>query len=425
MSRVKKITLKNGLRILLVSQSSSLATTVLITVAAGSKYETKEINGLSHFLEHMCFKGTEHRPTALDISSELEGLGAENNAFTGQEHTAYYAKGRNESATRLLDVVGDTYLNSVFNPEEIEKERGVIIQEIKMYEDLPNRKIWDVLNLLLYGNQPAGWSVAGTEEVVKKLNREDFIKYRTAHYVPQSSILCLCGGGDLDVLAEQAEKLFINMPAGQKSAKLSVVEDQTEAAEQVVSKSIDQTHILLACRSFSIFDSRKYALMVLNSILGGGMSSRLFQAVREDLGAAYYIYSTDELLTDHGFLVVAAGIDQTRSEEVISRIIQELGRLKNELVKPEELEKAKEHIAGQLVLSLETSDSLAFFYSQQEILEKEATDPEVLIQKIRSVTAEDVQSVARTVFKNRNLNLAAIGPFTPNTSFKNILHIKE
>jgi predicted Zn-dependent peptidase len=425
MSRAKKITLKNGLRVLLVSQPSSLATTVLITVAAGSKYETKEINGLSHFLEHMCFKGTKQRPTAMTISSELEGLGAANNAFTSEENTAYFAKSRNESAEKILEIVADTYLNSVFDPAEIEKERGVIIQEIKMYEDLPKRKVWEILNKLMYGDQPAGWPVIGPEEVIKKLTREDFVEYRKNHYVPQATILCLCGGSDLEKLTAQAENIFGAMPTGEKSEKLAVVEEQAEVAEKIVSKATDQTHIILACRSFSIFNPHKYALMVLSDILGGGMSSRLFQAIREEMGAAYYVYANDEFLTDHGFLAVAAGIDQTRSEEVIKRIVRELNRFRNELVKPEELERAKEHIAGQLVLSLETSDSLAFFYSQQEILERDLADPETLIRKIRAVTAEDVQSVARTVFKNRNLNLAAIGPFAPDTSFKNILQIEE
>lgn len=425
MSRAKKITLKNGFRILLISQPSSLATTVLVTVAAGSKYETKEINGLSHFLEHMCFKGTKNRPTAMTISSELAGLGAESNAGTGQEHTEYYAKSRNESADKILEVVADTYLNSIFDPAEIEKERGVIIQEIKMYEDLPQRKVWELLNELLYGDQPAGWDVAGTEEIVKKLQREDFINYRQNHYVSQATILCVCGGADLEVLAVQAEQLFGSMSVGAKSGKLPVVEHQDEPAEKIFSKPTDQTHVVLACRSFDIFNPHKYALMVLNDILGGGMSSRLFQTVREELGAAYYVYSTNEFLTDHGFLAVAAGIEQARSKEVIGRIVQELGRFKTELVSVSELERAKEHIAGQLVLSLETSDALATFYSQQEILEKELVDPEILIKKIREVTAEDIQSVARTVFKNRNLNLAVIGSFEPNTSFKDILHIKE
>lgn len=406
-------------------QPSSLATTVLVTVAAGSKYETKEINGLSHFLEHMCFKGTKSRPTAMAIASELEGLGAENNAWTGEENTSYFAKSRNESAEKILDVVADTYLNSVFDPAEIEKERGVIIQEIKMYEDLPQRKVWEILNELMYGDQPAGWPVIGTEELVKKLNREDFLAYRKDHYLPQSSILCLCGGADLEKMAVQAEAVFGSMAAGAKSEKLAVVEHQEEAAEKIFSKVTDQTHIVLACRSFDVFNPNKYALMVLSNILGGGMSSRLFQIIREEMGAAYYVRSTEDFLSDHGFLAVAVGTEQARSQEVISRIVQEFGRFKTELVSPEELERAKEHIAGQLTLSLETSDALAFFYSQQEILEKEAVDPEILINKIRAVTAEDVQSVARTVFKNRNLNLAAIGSFAPETSFKNILHIKE
>ncbi|MEK7512936.1 MAG: pitrilysin family protein, partial [Patescibacteria group bacterium] len=190
--------LPNGTRIILVPQAGSVATTVAVLVEAGSKYETKEINGLSHFLEHMCFKGTTKRPRPLDIASELDGLGATYNAFTSQEYTSYFAKVKNDEFRRVLDIVTDLYLHPTFNAEEIEKEKGVIVEEINMYEDLPQRKVGELFMELVYGDQPAGWSIAGLKEVVRRLTRDDFIQYRAAHYLPQATIVVVAGGFDED-----------------------------------------------------------------------------------------------------------------------------------------------------------------------------------------------------------------------------------
>ncbi|MEK7149891.1 MAG: pitrilysin family protein, partial [Patescibacteria group bacterium] len=411
----------NGLRVILVPQKDSLSTTVLVLVETGSKYETKDINGLSHFLEHMCFKGTKKRPKAIDISSELDGIGASYNAFTSQEYTGYFVKARNNHLDIGLDVVSDIYLNQLFEQNEIEKERGVIIEEINMYEDLPMEKVGELFTELLYGDQPAGWSVAGRKEVIKKLNRDDFIKYHNHHYVASSTIVVVAGNFNEEKVIVGIENVFKNISIGNKAGKIKTIEHQEKPQIVLKHKETDQTHLVLGTRAFGLFDKRKYALGVLSDVLGGSMSSRLFQRIREQLGAAYYIHSSDDLMTDHGFLSVSAGIDHNKIDIVIEAILDELKKLAEKEVSKKELERAKEHLIGGIVIGLETSNSLASYYGMQEILEREIITPEELIKKIQSVTAEEIQKIAKDIFKNEKLNLAIIGPFKDKKRFEKIL----
>ncbi|MBI4993726.1 insulinase family protein [Candidatus Wolfebacteria bacterium] len=422
MQNFNKITLKNGLRIILAPKDDSLATTVLILVEAGSKYETKEINGISHFLEHMCFKGTKKRPKSIDISSELDAIGASYNAFTGQEYTGYYAKARIEHFDKILDVVSDIYLNPVFNQKEINKERGVIIEEINMYEDLPKRRVQELFTALLYGDQPAGWDIAGEKEVIKKINRADFIKYKNSHYLPQATLVVVSGKFDKNAI-EKIKKIFSSIKIGKKNSKIKTKEFQAKPEILIKHKESDQTHLVLGVRTFDIFDERKYALQVLSDILGGGMSSRLFQKVREELGAAYYVYSSADLYTDHGYLAVPAGVDNKRVEIVIKAILGEFKKLAQKPVSKKELERSKEHLLGHLFLSLETSDEIASFYGGQEILTGKIVSPNELVKKIQAVKAEEIQQIAREIFKNGKLNLALIGPFKEKSQFEKILNL--
>lgn len=422
MQPFKKLTLSNGLRIILAPHDS-FATTVLTLVEAGSKYETKKINGLSHFLEHMCFKGTQKRPTALQISSELDSLGAEYNAFTSQEWTGYFAKVRNAHTEKALDLIADLYLNPVFNSKEIEKEKGVIIEELNMYEDMPQRKVQDILLELLYGDQPAGWDVGGKKEIIKKLTRDDFLKYRDQHYVAKATIIVAAGAIDEPKLAKKIQEQFRGISTGLKSGKVKTIDSQKKPAILVKYKESDQTHIALACRAFSAFDKRKYALEVLADILGGGMSSRLFQKVREELGAAYYINASADLSSDHGFFSVAAGIDHAKIDIVIKAILGELKRIAEDSLSDEELRRAKDHLMGRLLLGLETSDALALFYGGQEVLKREIVSPRELIEKIKAVTKREVIGVAANLFRNSNLNLALIGPYKKPEQFAKILKL--
>ncbi|MBI4034194.1 MAG: insulinase family protein [Candidatus Brennerbacteria bacterium] len=418
----ERIILPNGMRLILVPKPDSLATTVAVSVEAGSKYETKEINGLSHFLEHMCFKGTRKRPKAIDIAAELDGLGANYNAFTLQEMTSYYVKARNKSLDRILDVIADMYLNPVFDQNEIEKERGVIIEEINMYEDTPQRKVQDLFMELVYGDQPAGWDIAGRKEVIQKLTRDDFIKYRDAHYVGKATAVVVAGSFDEKKLREKIEDYFTPLSQGEKSPKVPVLEKQGAPAELVKYKDSDQTHLVMGFRAFDIFDERRYALEVLTDILGGGMSSRLFEKIRQELGAAYYVRAGADLYSDHGLVLASAGVDHKKIEIVIKAALEEFARFRTEEVGKEELERAKEHLIGHLFLSLETSDELAFYYALQEVQKLPLMTPEELAAKIKAVTAGEIRAVASDLFKNEGLNLAIIGPFKEK-SFSAILKV--
>lgn len=421
MEKMKKLILDNGLRLILVPREASLATTVLVLVETGSKYETKEISGISHFLEHLCFKGTEKRPSAFAIASELDGIGASYNAFTSQEYTGYYAKARPNHFVQIMDVVSDIYLNQKFDAAEIDKERGVIIEEINMYEDLPMRKVQDVFTKLMYGDQPAGWPIAGRKDVVNKLTREDFVEYHKKHYVAEATIVVVAGAYDEQEAIDGVKKCFAGIIAGVKGAKEKTTESQDKPQVALATKETDQTHLVMGVRAFDLFDERKYALELLADILGGGMSSRLFQKVREEMGAAYYIGADADLSTDHGYMDISAGIDHKKIDDVLKAIVAELKRMADEPVAPEELTRAKEHLIGGLVLGLETSNQWAGFYGSQEALEKNMMSPEDLVKKMQEVTAEQIQAVAKDIIKNEGLNLAIIGPFKDKERFEKLL----
>lgn len=418
----QKLTFNNGLRLILVHQPASLATTVMVLVEAGSKYETKEINGLSHFLEHLCFKGTAKRPSQLIISSELDGLGADYNAFTSQEYTGYFAKARNENFGNILDIVADMYLNPVFNPEDIEKERGPIIEEINMYEDLPPRRVQELFMKLVYDDQPAGWSVAGTKENIVRLQREDFLNYRQAHYVAKASIVIVAGGYRGKDIEQKIQKSFAGIRVGEKAPKIPIKEEQDAPRFSLTYKPTDQTHLVLGFRAFDAHDERRFGLNILADILGGGISSRLFQKVRSELSAAYYINAAVDLYTDHGLFLISAGIANNKVEEAIKIILDQCAELKEKPVDDKELKKAKEHIIGNLFLSLESSDEIAVFYGNQEILKNELLTPQVIAEKIQNVSAEEIRKIASFVFQDSRLNLALISPLK-NKDFSSILRI--
>lgn len=421
MQHFKKTILPNGLRVIMVQKPDSLASTVLVLVEAGSEYETKETSGLSHFLEHMCFKGTKKRPKSIDISGTLDGIGAEYNAFTSQEWTGYYAKAETKHLDLILDVVSDIYLNPTFDLKEIDKERGVIIEEINMYEDNPPRRVQELFSQLLYGDQPAGWDVGGRKEVIHKLTREDFIKYRSKNYLAQATTVVVVGSFKEAELLKKIEDHFAGMGRTLKAVKPKTKEKQAKPEILVKHKKSDQTHLVLGVRAFDTFDERRYALQVLANILGGGMSSRLFQKVREELGAAYYVRASVDLALDHGFLETSAGVHHEKAKEVIAAILGELKRLAKEPISKEELTRAKDHLVGGLVLGLETSDAVAMYYGEQEVMKKALLTPEEIMSKIQAVTAKQIQEVAKGIVKNKNLNLAMIGPFEKADEFKKIL----
>jgi predicted Zn-dependent peptidase len=404
----KKI-LPNGLRVITVPMPDNPAVTVLVMVEAGSKYENKENNGISHFLEHMVFKGTPKRPQASLISKELDSLGAHYNAFTGQEYTGYYAKADARHFDRILDVVSDMYLNPLFDKAEIEKEKGVIIEEMRMYQDLPQRHVHDVLAELLFPGQPAGWNVIGTEQTIKSFTRDHFVKYRSEHYISGATTVVVSGSINETEVIEKVSKAFEAMQKDGKQDKVPVKEAQSAPAIKTVFKDTDQTHLVIALRTFPILDKRVTTMRVLSAILGAGMSSRLFTKMRDELGICYYIGASHNPSTDHGDLTISAGVDNSRVEEGIKGILAECVRLKNELVPEDELKKVKDYISGTTMLELETSDSRAEFSGFQETIKKKVETPEEVLARVQAVTAEDIRQLAQEIFVDKGLNLALIG----------------
>lgn len=405
----KRKVLPNGLRLVTVPMKDNPTITVLVMVEAGSEYENKNNTGISHFLEHMCFKGTEKRPNMSDISSELDGLGAQYNAFTYNEYTGYYAKAEARHLDKVLDIVSDMYQHPTFDPKEIEKEKGVIIEEINMYEDLPQRKVESVFFELVYGDQPAGWEVTGTKEVVRKMTREDFIAYRSKNYLPQATMMVVAGNFDEKILSKKISEYFKDMPKGKKQIKPKVKEVQSSPKVKILSKETDQSHIMLGVRTFNLYSKKKAVLRVLNGVLSGGMSARLFRKLRDELGVCYYVHSAPDLASGHGIFVVSAGLDNSRVRVATEAILAEFRRLKDELVSQEELTKVKNHMLGGISLGLESTDAVANYFGFQEIVKLPLVTPEQLRKEIMKVTAEDIRKLAREIFKNEKLNLAMVG----------------
>ena len=420
----RKTTLKNGLRIVTVPQKSSQAVTVLALVGTGSKYEEKEISGISHFLEHMYFKGTKRRPDALAVSETMDKLGGVFNAFTSEEFTGYYAKVSAGHLDAALDWVSDIYLNSLLPKKEMERERGVIIEEINMLLDTPLIYIGELWKTLLYGNQPAGWDVAGTKESVSSISREQLFHYMKSQYVARNTVVCVSGKASSSQAIEKVKKYFSKIKTSKSQPKPGVFERQKAPELLLHFKKTDQTHLALGSRTFySLFHPQRYAAEILGIILGGMMSSRLFTEVREKLGLAYYVRTNTEADTDTGYLVTLAGIDNSRVEKAISTILKEYKKISHAKVPVSELKKAKDNLKGKLSLTLETSDAKAFFYAGQELLENKIAAPEDIFKKIDKVSVNDILKVAKDIFKPERLNLALIGPFKDKNKFKKLLKI--
>lgn len=421
----QKTELSNGLRVLTVPMPSLESATALIMVGAGSRYETKENNGISHFLEHMAFKGTQKRPTAKDVAEVIDGIGGEFNAFTSKEVTAFYVKSAASHLDTSLDVISDILINSAFSQEEIDKERGVIIQEINMYEDTPMRKIGDIYENLVYGDTPLGWDIAGEKDVIRKIQRQDFIDYIAKLYSPSNMSLIIAGGINQEEALEQAERYFGGMKKFETMEAKQLVVEQDKPNFKLRNKKTEQVHLILGLRTTRVCSADRYPLSVVASILGGGMSSRLFNEVREKRGLAYYVRAASQHYTDNGNLFCMAGVDAQKTEEAIKVILGEFAKIRDEAkdISEKELLKAKEYIKGHLVLELEDSRDVAVFYGEQELLEDEIENPARVLRKVDKVTIDDIRRVCEKYFKQNRLSLALIGDFNNGQKFQDLLNL--
>ncbi len=420
---MKKITLENGLRIITIPVKTSKTVTFLVLVKTGSKYETKDVNGISHFLEHMFFKGTKKRPTTLDIAETLDRIGGEYNAFTSKDVTGYWAKVSAKNQEIALDWIADMFLNSKLEQAEIDREKGVIIEEINMYLDTPTAYVGDLWETLLYKDQPAGWRVIGEKDNILAMNREKIVDYYKSHYGSANTIVCVAGNVNTKTVEGKIKRYFKGINGSALKDKLEVKESQESPEVLVHFKETDQTHLCLGVRAYNLLDPRRYALSLLATILGGNMSSRLFTSIRERRGLAYYVKTVVDTNTDTGFLVTQAGVDHKNINEVIRLILEEYKSLKEKEITPAELKKAKDYTKGSMAISLESSDSQAFFYSEQELFRKEILSPEEIFKKIDRVTINDIKKVAEDIFRPSKLNLAIIGPFKEEDKLRELLNI--
>jgi len=417
----KKTTLKNGLRIITVSQKGTQAVTVLALVSTGSKYETKDISGISHFLEHMFFKGTKKRPDKLEIAETLDKIGGIYNAFTGEDYTGYFAKVAAPQFDLALDWVSDIYLHSILPEKEAQREKGVIIEEINMINDNPMTHVEILWAKLLYGDQPAGWDIAGTKESVSKINRQKLLNYMKSQYVASNTIVCVAGNIKPSQAVAKVKRSFSSISTSQGLKKAKVIERQTQPECLLYTKKTDQTHLCLGGRAYNINNPQKYTQDILGIILGGMMSSRLFMEVRERLGLAYYIKTEASANPDTGFLMTRAGVDNKNVEKAISAILKQYRKISQQKLALAELKKAKDYVKGKMALILEPSDALASFYGEQELLKREILTPKEIYAKIDKISSLDVLKVARNIFQPKKLNLALIGPFKDKNKFEKLL----
>lgn len=421
MYKYQLTTLKNGLRLITVPMPQVESTTVMLGVGAGSRHETKRVSGLFHFIEHMAFKGTKKRPSALEISSEIDGIGGVFNAFTGKEMTGYFIKLAAKHKELAFDILSDMILNSLFKPKEIERERGVIIEEINMYEDMPIRRIWEKFIRLLYGDNSMGWSTVGEKEGVGQIKRTDFLKYINHLYSPKNMTVAVAGKlNEMEVKA-LAEKYFSQLKRqGKKQAK-AVKIHQKKAKTKVFYKKTEQAHFCLGVPGYWYSHPDRFAISVLAAILGGGMSSRLFIQIRERRGLAYYVDCSPDFFTDSGYLVARAGVRLRNADEAVKVTLEELQNLVTKKVSPKELKRAKELLKGRMILALEDSQQVASRYVLQLLSEKKMRTPKETMELIDKVTADDIQRVAKAIFKPEKLNLAIIGPYKDEKRFRKLL----
>jgi len=416
----KITTLKNGLKIMSVPMKDNPTVTVMVFVRTGTDNETKEINGISHFLEHMCFKGTKKR-SSKEISRYLDSLGAESNAFTWYPMTAYYAKGATKHWKKFLDVVSDVYLNSTFPKEEIEKERGVIMGEIDMYTDIPMRVVSTLFSKALYGDQPAGWSVLGPKEVIKKFTQKDFIKYHTKQYVAENTLFVLAGDVSNKDVVKAVTSTF-SLVSEQKAIKKKKVKLIKNGPMNLsVTKKTDQIHFILGGHSYSKNHKDSGATSLLLGILGKGMSSRLFVRLREEMGAGYYVHGEDVSFSDRGFFQIRAGVNPKLFFDSVDAVLRECARLSVEPVKEKELKKIKEYVLGELRRSFETSDDVAENFAFQELLTGKIKSLKEQESEIYRVTAKDITRVAKALFQDKNLFFSYIGPKQDSTKLRKVL----
>ena len=392
-------------------------------IGVGSRYESDDQSGVSHFIEHMLFKGTGKRPTAREIAMAIEGIGGVFNGSTGHEASLYWAKVAQPYLETAVDVLVDMLRHSRFDPEEVDRERRVIIEEINLILDMPDSLVHQILNELVWPNHPLGRDVAGTKESLNHLDREALLAYLRRHYQPRNIVVSVAGDVEHQAVVERMAPFLSDWTAGEVASFQPAVDHQAGPRLKVHRKETEQAHLCLGVPGIPRDHPDRYTLRLLNTILGEGMSSRLFTEIREKRGLAYSIYSYTSAMYDTGAVGVYAGVDPGRIRDAICAVLAEWDRLRQDSVPADELAKAKESVKGRLLLHMEDSFSVASWVGRQELLSPEVLTVDEVLEATDAVTVSDIQRLAQGLFHGERLNLAVVGPFEDEKGFKELLKL--
>ncbi|AMA72715.1 MULTISPECIES: M16 family metallopeptidase [Aneurinibacillus] len=403
---IEKYTLENGVRVIIEKIPTVRSVALGVWIGTGSKFESIEWNGISHFIEHMLFKGTATR-SAKQIAEAFDQIGGHVNAFTSKEYTCYYARVLDEHAAVALDILADMYFNSVFDEQELQKEKNVVIEEIRMYDDTPDDLVHDIVAKACYETHPLGYSILGTEEVLNRLTRNDIHRYIEARYTPEQTVIAVAGNVS-DKLLSEISRYFSGYKRVTKELTPDVKPDFTAGAI-CKQKDTEQAHLCLSFPGYEVGHKDIYSLILMNNVLGGSMSSRLFQEVREERGLAYSVYSYHSAFKNAGTFTLYTGTATKQLEEVYNVMIHTVAELRDKGITAEELKKGKEQLKGSLMLSLESTNSRMSRLGKNELLLKRHIELDEMIQRVENVTLENVKKVAEDIF-SQPMAMALVSP---------------
>ncbi|MCA9371717.1 insulinase family protein [Candidatus Woesebacteria bacterium] len=416
MKTVQKI-LPNNLKCIFVDTNEFPTATVLLVVKTGSRNERKQINGIAHFIEHMLFKGSKRFPSSFVINATIDGLGGIVNAFTAKDHTGFWVKAPVEHIETILTILADMIQRPLLPEDQIEREKKVIIEEINSYEDSPSDKISDIFSETIYPDDPLGWDIAGTKTSVSSLEKKDIIAFMRRHYRPGNAVLVVAGGlsangFSINTITKKVQNTFLSWSGKVSSQKFHAKQSTTNKLH-VHHKKTEQAHFAFGFPTFKLIDERRYALTVLTTILGAGMSSRLFMKLREELGLCYYVYTSKHYYEDSGYMVSYAGV--TNSHEHVAQALKSMWDEHDSFVKGqitnEEIKRAKEILKGRTLIALENSMHVASMYAMKYLFEQTLANPKEIIEKIEQVTKDEIISVAHDIIAPQRLHIGIIGPF--------------
>ncbi len=410
-------TLQNGIRLVTFPLLSTETVSVLILIKVGSRDEEDRIQGVSHFLEHLFFKGTKKHPSPQEIASILESVGAHFNAFTTKEFTGFYVTAASDKLDLILDVLSDVLLNSLFEKNEIERERGVILEEMKLYFDTPSRYIGNIFEELLWPGHPLGNDIIGNQHTLNQITPEDIVGYFKTHYRAEKTVISIAGKFNETRIIHKLEEYFARFNGHKATEAISRPPQVSRVPMKLKEKDTDQIHLALGVSSFGMTDPRREAAELLGVILGGGMSSRLFVRIREELGIAYYIYTAPDHYKDAGYFVSLAGVNVSKADLAVAAIVEEYMRTAHERVEEKELTKAKEFMKGQLLLELESSFAMARLIGFKELLLNERETLEDYFRRLDAITKDEIRALARDIFSQDAFRLAMIGPSQSEEKF--------